>query len=175
MSGTSASSSPSNWDSIHTGAIHMEKSVSAKQIRKLFDLLDQKGTSGDDFQRRLDSGVLADVFDPSANLADRAAIRTALKLGILEMSSGPGAIIATFSTGTSVTGTPHKLLTTVSPRKLAICPDGLFAPMHFPMRIVQSVPFGSRIFDSAPISPRSARAQRHCDAVLVVPAISAGS
>lgn len=57
--------------------------ISAKQYRKFFELLDQKGVDGEAFQRRLNSGLLADLFDPLAELSDREALRAALQLDTL--------------------------------------------------------------------------------------------
>lgn len=61
----------------------MGKYISSGQLKKLFVLLDQKNVTGDRFQRLLDTGVLADVFDPAAKFDDRDAFRAALKLGKL--------------------------------------------------------------------------------------------
>lgn len=58
----------------------MDKHVSPGQLRKQFDLMDQKNMTHDRFQQLLDTGILADIFDPVANL-DRDALRAALKLG----------------------------------------------------------------------------------------------
>ncbi|MBA3789548.1 hypothetical protein H0X32_04145 [Patescibacteria group bacterium] len=43
--------------------------------------MDQKGVTGDHFQKLLDTGVLADLFDPKADFSNREAFRAALKLG----------------------------------------------------------------------------------------------
>lgn len=58
--------------------------ITARQYRKLFELLDQKGVDSEAFQRRLNSGVLADIFDPLAELSDRNALRAALQLDTLK-------------------------------------------------------------------------------------------
>ncbi|HVX90489.1 MAG TPA: hypothetical protein VHC20_02515 [Candidatus Paceibacterota bacterium] len=58
-------------------------SPTAGQIRKFLDLLEQHGVTRENFQKRLSSAALADLFNPAADLEDYEAWRLALKLGIV--------------------------------------------------------------------------------------------
>ena len=57
-----------------------KQSISTGQWSKFFELMSQLGVTDDEFQLRLSTGALADLFDPTANLADRKAWRSALNL-----------------------------------------------------------------------------------------------
>jgi hypothetical protein len=58
----------------------MNTTMSSKQLQSILDLADQKGLNPDRTKLILSSGVLADLFDSSADLSDRKAIRQAMKL-----------------------------------------------------------------------------------------------
>lgn len=52
------------------------------QLTKAIETMRQKGMTPDRFNKLLGSGIFADVCDAAANLDDRNAVRTALKLGV---------------------------------------------------------------------------------------------
>ena len=58
----------------------MKTTSTSGQWIKLLELLDQKGITPELFQTRLSHGILADVFDPEANLPDREELRKLLNL-----------------------------------------------------------------------------------------------
>jgi len=58
-----------------------QSTCTSGNLQSFLRLLDEKGVTPEIFGNRLSSGVLADVFDPNADLSDRIAVRKALKLG----------------------------------------------------------------------------------------------
>ncbi len=64
------------------------------QANKLVSLLEQRGVNTDRFQVVLESGLISDIFEPNAALANRLAVRRALGLGAL--SSTPGSHIVDY-------------------------------------------------------------------------------
>ncbi len=58
----------------------MEKPISEAQLRRLHRLLEEKGVTAKGLQRRLESGVLADIFESTARLDNRRRWRRALEL-----------------------------------------------------------------------------------------------
>lgn len=58
------------------------------QVDKLVSLLKQRGVNPDRFQVVLESGLLSDIFEPTAALANRLAVRCALGLGAILLTSG---------------------------------------------------------------------------------------
>ncbi len=53
------------------------------QLMKLAELMEQKGITLKRFERIYTSGLLADIFEPEADLDNRNGVRAALKLGAL--------------------------------------------------------------------------------------------
>jgi hypothetical protein len=60
-----------------------DKSYTTYQLMKLAEMLEQKGTTFQQFEKVFSSGLLADIFDSEADLGNRRAVRAALKLGPL--------------------------------------------------------------------------------------------
>lgn len=58
-----------------------------RQLMKLAEVLERNGISAEHFDRVLASGLLEDVFDPSAAVANRKGVRAALNLGAMQQKN----------------------------------------------------------------------------------------
>jgi hypothetical protein len=72
------------------GEKHSDAGFTPDPLPKLLALLEKKEVSSNRFQQILESGILADVLDPAADLRDREAVRRDLKLGPVK-PAGAGA------------------------------------------------------------------------------------
>ena len=61
----------------------MSTTFTSDQLLKLAGVMEQKAVTPERFEQILASGILADVFEHGASLANREAVRQALKLGPL--------------------------------------------------------------------------------------------
>lgn len=61
----------------------METTISSGNLQSFLRLLDDKGMTCGRFTAILGSGILADIFDPDADLGNRDAVRAALELGTI--------------------------------------------------------------------------------------------
>ncbi len=67
--------------------VSADKSYTTYQLMKLAEMLEQKGTTHQQFERVFASGLLADIFDSEADLGSRRAVRAALKLSPLSQAA----------------------------------------------------------------------------------------
>lgn len=66
----------------------MKTTHTSGQLVTFLNLLEQKGVTPDEFQKRLQSGVLADIFDPASRFDDRDSWRMPFGLDPLAPKSG---------------------------------------------------------------------------------------
>jgi hypothetical protein len=78
---------PLERDGIHTGELHMNTYTPA-QLKKLMETLEQNGVTTERFQMVIGSGLVSDIFNPEAQIANRIAVRQALGLGALPSQLG---------------------------------------------------------------------------------------
>ncbi len=71
-------------DTIQPVGSSADNSYTTHQLMKLAGLMEQKGVTFKRFERVFASGLLADIFEPDANLNNRKGVREALKLAPLQ-------------------------------------------------------------------------------------------
>lgn len=70
-------------DAIQPMETSADNTYTTHQLMRLAELMEQKGVTFKRFERIFASGLLTDIFDPDADLANRKGVREALKLSPL--------------------------------------------------------------------------------------------